>query len=329
MNRKKLLAITTLALAASAFAGEAVAQGKGALALEAAREYRERARYPENSRALLPGETDPVKAKRTPTRQSRRGPDGAEPTLAVWASEVSYGPGETIDLFASLEDRGKPQAPDSVTAEIAGATGIVAHVTYADDGQGADRRAGDGVWSARLTLPEGLVPELAESYMVRATARLGDGDLRHAAGGFLYSNPSGRLTGRFRDELREGSLVILAEIEVAEAGRFHLAGTLASPNGEPFGWAQTAARLEPGRHWLELSYYGLMFHDRKVAGPFRLQSAALATTTSMPNALNDVVENAHVTRAWRLEQFRNTPFGEAQLLEAAERLERANGQGGK
>lgn len=171
-------------------------------------------------------------------------------------------------------------------------------------------------------MPEGLQPELAASYMVKVRSRLLDGDVRESVGGFLYSNPAAHLTGRYRDELRDGSLVIAAEVDVARAGRFHLAGTLYSLAGEPVGTAQSAAGLEPGRQWIELSFYGLMFHDREVAGPYRLGTVALATTGGMPNALNDLVENAHVTRAWKLEQMTEKPFGNQRLLEAASRLEK-------
>ncbi|HKI03421.1 MAG TPA: hypothetical protein VKK31_15695 [Thermoanaerobaculia bacterium] len=107
----------------------------------------------------------------------------------------------------------------------------------------------------------------------------------------------------------------------AERGRFHLAGTLYSKAGEPVGYAQAAANLEPGRQWIELSYYGLMFHDRQVAGPYRLGSLAFSTTTQMPNALNDLVENAYVTRPYRLRQMREAAFERPQLLETAKRLE--------
>lgn len=309
---------TTLGILMIALALPAVAQEKGWLARETAQDYRERARFPESSRALAPGEKDPVKEKRTPTRQSQRGPEGKGPALSVWTGAVSYEAGRPVDLFATVEEG----VALEVSADVVGEAGdLVAQAVYADDGRGADRKAGDGVWSARLAMPGGTEPELAASYMVKVRARLVDGDIRETIGGFLYSNPAGRLTGRYRDELRDGSLVVSAEVAVTRSGRFHLAATLYSPKGEPVGTAQGAAELQPGRQWIDLSFYGLIFHDRKVAGPYRLGTVALATTGGMPNALNDLVENAHVTRAWRLEQMTSKPFGNPNLLDAATRLE--------
>jgi hypothetical protein len=297
----------------------AVAQEKGWLARETAREYREQARFPESSRALRPGDADPVKEKRTATAQTQRGPEDRGPALSVRAESVSFEEGKPIRLYATVEQG----IALEVTGEIVGAAGdLVATFAYADNGKGIDKKAGDGVWSARVRMPDGLEPELAASYMVKVRSRLLDGDIRESVGGFLYSNPAAHLTGRYRDELRDGSLVIAAEVDVTRSGRFHLAGTLYSMAGEPVGTAQAAAELEPGRRWIELSFYGLMFHDRQVAGPFRLGTLSLATTGGMPNALNDLVENAHVTRAWKLEQMTTRPFGNERLLEAASRLEK-------
>ncbi len=313
---KKMIGIAMTLLAVPAMAQ--IEAGK--LARETAKEYRELARYPESSRVVNKGEADPVREKRQPTRQTRRGSDANDPTLAVWASKVSYEKGQAIDLYASLEDRGKAiSAATVITGEIEDSEGrILAQVTYQDNGKDADLRAGDGVYSARL-IPSTLIA--TASYMVRVQTRLADGDPLSAAGGFLYSDPSAHLTGRYRDVLRDGNLVIAAEVEVTERGRFHLAGTLYSMAGEPIGYAQAAAELEPGRQWIELSYYGLLFHDRQAAGPYRLGTLALATTGRMPNALNDLVENAHVTRAYRVQQMRNVSFERPQLLDAAKRLE--------
>lgn len=293
------------------------AGAQGWLGRETAREYREQARFPESSRALEPGDADPVKEKRTATAQTQVGPEG-KGRLTVRAESVSFEVGRPIRLQATVEEG----IALEVTGEIVGTAGeLVAVFAYADDGRGIDRKAGDGTWSARVRMPEGLEPELAASYMVKVRSRMLDGDVRESVGGFLYSNPAAHLTGRYRDELRDGSLVVAAEVDVTRAGRFHLSATLYSLAGEPVGTAQAAAELEPGQRWIELSFYGLMFHDRQVAGPYRLGTVALATTGGMPNALNDLVENAHVTRAWKLEQMTAKPFGNPRLLEAARRME--------
>lgn len=320
--RTKMIAILMMTMALPV-----LAQDRTWFAQETARDYRLRARFPESSRALAPGEKDPVKEKRTATHQTSRDPEGKGAALSVWAGKVSYEVGRPVTLFATVEGG----AALEVSADVVGEAGdLVAHVVYGDQGRGGDRQAGDGVWTARFRMPAGVEPEVAASYMVKVRSRLADGDVRETVGGFLYSNPGARLTGRYRDELRDGSLVVSAEVDVVRAGRFHLAGTLYSDRGakkgEPVGTAQAAAELQPGRQWIDLTFYGLMFHDRQVAGPFRLGTVALTTAGSMPNALNDLVENAYVTRAWRLDQMTAKPFANVTLLDAAARLEAAASQ---
>ncbi len=317
--RTKMIGILLMTLAVPV-----LAQERGWFEKETAKDYRLRARFPESSRALAPGEKDPVKEKRTATHQTSRDAEGKGAALSVWAGKVSYEVGRPIMLFATVEE-GKAL---EVSADVVGEAGdLVAHLVYGDEGRGGDRQAGDGVWTARFRMPAGVEPEVAASYMVKVRSRLADGDVRETVGGFLYSNPGAHLTGRYRDELRDGSLVVSAEVDVARAGRFHLAATLYSAKkGEPVGTAQAAAELEPGRQWIDLTFYGLMFHDRQVAGPFRLGTVALTTAGAMPNALNDLVENAYVTRAWRLDQMTAKPFANVILLDAAARLEAAASQ---
>lgn len=300
------------------------------LALNAALDYAERARYPQWSQALAAGAADPVLDARVPTRQSRLGPNGAGPRLTVWASTVSAQPGETVTLFATLTPAaasGLFAAPAltgaRVAAELLGQRlGPLGTVTYRDNGTGPDALARDGVYTAAVMLPSSpaLALGTADSVLVKVTATLPNDELRQAAGGFQISRPGARLTGRYRDAVRNGNLVIAAEVEALAPGRVHLSGTLADLTGAPFATAQAAQPLAAGTHWVELSFYGLAFHDRGVTGPARLASIALASTDSMPNALGPVATDAHTTQAYGLAQFTARLFDDPALLETARRL---------
>lgn len=308
------------------------------LALQAAEDYRERARYPEWSSALEAGAADPLVDARTPTRQSRLGPNGAGPRLSVWSSTVSALPGESVTLYAALAHTATKRAlleaapspgtavtDAQVTGELlARELGSLGTVRYRDDGVAPDTLAGDGLYTASFTLPATRAPALgkADSVLVKVSALLADGDVRKAAGGVLFSNPAARLTGRYADSLRDGNLVIAAEVEVLAPGRVHLTGTLANAGGQPFASAQAARVLSTGRQWLELPFYGLAFHDRAIAGRVTLASVALASTNGMPNALGPVVTNAHVSKVYAPAQFTAAPFNDPALLEQARRLER-------
>ncbi|HEY4590339.1 MAG TPA: hypothetical protein VII86_14020, partial [Thermoanaerobaculia bacterium] len=99
IDAKKKVAIAMVMLAASGLGiRPAAAQVEpGKLARDSAKDYREAARYPASSHALKKGETDPIQEKRIPTRQTRRGPDDAEPAISVWAAKVSFEKGQPVD----------------------------------------------------------------------------------------------------------------------------------------------------------------------------------------------------------------------------------------
>src|SRR6185295_18295913 len=154
---------------------------------------------------------------------------------------------------------------------------------------------------------------------VRAVTR--DGDERMAATSFLYSAPWAELTGRFRDGIVGGSLVVEAEVAVARAGRFHLEASLYSRDAShALAWAQAAETLEPGARWIALPFYGLVLREAGVDGPYLLRYAALSTTGQVPNAKNRVLENAYVTAAYRVASFSDAPFNDPGLLDAADRV---------
>ncbi len=286
---------------------------------ETARDYREQSRYPNDSWPLKPGQVDPVKDERTANPVSVRS-EGIE--LRVWPAVVGFEAPEPVDLFAALSTGLAPLEARQITGEVVGPSGeVIGQFDYLDDGQGADEKAGDGTYSARLNwIP---APELAEIYLVRVQARTPEGKPLHASGGFLYGRPWAHLTGQYRDSLRDGNVVVAAEVEVTRSGRFHLSGTLYSGEKQPLGVAQNAAHLEPGRHWLELAFFGLMFHDRGSAGPYRLGSAVLTTVSALPGAPSRLAQDVHVTKPYALSSLRSTPFDRADLVDAAERLEAA------
>src|SRR6185436_19265691 len=148
--------------------------------------------------------------------------------------------------------------------------------------------ANDLVYTATVVPGREGAADFKGAQLVEVHAETKSGEERVATTGFLYSIPLAHLTGRYRDEIVEGNLVVSAEVQVDAPGRFHLEATLADSDGTSFGWAQNAQVLDAGMAWIPLTYWGLMFREHHVDGPYVLASAALSTTGEMPNQKNDV-----------------------------------------
>lgn len=292
------------------------------LAALAAEDYRRRARYPPWAHVLEDGE-DPILRDRQVTPVRMAGPYGEQPVITVFPDRTGFESPEPVLVYAYLEDDGQRIPAAEMRGEVVAENGKkLAELHFRDDGKEGDAVAGDGMYTAVLEPEPDMLEPLSASYLVRVVATTEEGVERRVATSFLYSNPDAQLTGRFRDRLVDGELVISAEVEVKNSGRFHLEGTLyTAEDGRSVAWSQNSAELEPGRHWIDLRYPGLAFHEKGAPGPYELRFAALSTTTAMPNAKNRLYEHAHVTGPYRLDDFSSEPYNDPDLLAAAEQLE--------
>jgi hypothetical protein len=293
-----------------------------ALGMQAAAEYRRRARYPRSAQPLAPDEADPIVRDREISPVESRGRNGAEPVLRVFAAAMGFESPEPAVVYAELTTNGRPVPAREIRATLTTEMlAPLAEVPFHDDGADGDAVAGDGRWT--VVFPgDALGGPLSTSYLVQVHARLDGDDERKGAASFLYASPHAQLTGGYRDALVDGSLVVGIEVDVAQAGRFHVEATLYGAGGtEKIAWAQAAQWLEPGTQWLDLSFFGLILRERGIDGPYVLRYVALSTTTEMPNAKNRLAENAYQTAAYRAAGFSDRPYQDPDLLEAAERIE--------
>jgi len=293
-----------------------------AVARNAAADYRRRARYPRSSQPLDDG-TDPIERDRQVSRITQRGPNGEDPTLTVYPLATGFEDPEPAVLYAYLTVDGTRVPARAIRGTILTEDRQpIADVEYRDDGTGGDAVANDRLYTAVFVPGRETVPALGSSYMVQVAATTRTDDERRAATSFLYSHPHAQLTGQYRDAVVNGSLEVGVEVEVAETGRFHVEATLYGPDGTAtIAWAQAAAALEPGRHWMTLPFYGLILHERGIAGPYLLRWVALSTTTEMPNAKNRLSEANYHTAPYDLAAFTDRPFNDPGLLDAASRLD--------
>lgn len=285
-----------------------------------ANDYVRRARFPRSSQPIEEG-VDPIVRDREVTRGKSAGPEGSHPTLVVWPEQTGFEAPHPIVLHAYLVHDDHKVDPRALAGEVRTQQGgVLAALAFHDDGLDGDAESNDLVYTAVVAPGRERAVEFKGAQLVEVHAETRSGEERVATSGFLYSMPLAHLTGRYRDELVDGNLVVSAEVEVDAPGRFHLEATLAKADATPLGWAQNAQVLEAGTAWIPLTYWGLMFRERDAAGPYLLASVALSTTGEMPNQKNDVVTSAYVTKAYAVAAFSDRAFADPGLLDAAARL---------
>ena len=153
-----------------------------------------------------------------------------------------------------------------------------------------------------------------------------DGDKRTARTRFYYGAPSAKLTGYYRDELVDGHLQLLAEIEVKELGEYRLEATLSGSHGL-LTWSENTVQLEPGITMMPLTFWGLAFREANEPGPYKLSSIALANVTYKPPQLNDAFSTTYETAPYKPQDFSNERYNDPRLIERAARAEaRARGE---
>ncbi|MCC6847744.1 MAG: hypothetical protein IT294_04525 [Deltaproteobacteria bacterium] len=290
------------------------------LAGAAADDYARRARFPRSSQPLEDG-VDPIVRDREVTPGRSMGPEGRRPTLVVWPEKTGFEAPAPIVVHAYLVHDDRKVDPRALRGEIRTQHGgVLAALEFHDDGAHGDAIANDLVYTALVAPGRERTLDFKGAQLVEVRAETKTGEERIATSGFLYNVPLAHLTGRYRDEVVDGNLVIRAEVQVDAAARFHLEATLGESDGTPLAWAQNAQMLDAGTGWIALTYWGLILRERGAAGPYRLSSVALSTTGEMPNQKNDVVSGAYVTQAHPVTAFSDRPYNDPDLLDAAARL---------
>ncbi len=283
-------------------------------------DYVRRARFPRSSQPIEDG-VDPIARDREVTRGKSAGPEGTNPTLVVWPARTGFEAPSPIVLYAYLVRDERKVDPTEITGEIRTQQGgVLAALDFHDDGTNGDDSANDLVFTSVVTPGRERASDFKGAQLVEVHARIKNGEQRVATTGFLYSIPLAHLTGRYRDDVVDGNLVVNAEVLVDAAARFHLEATLATPDGTPIGWSQNALVLEAGTAWIPLTYWGLLFREHGSDGPYVLSSVALSTTGEMPNQKNDVATNPHTTKPYPVTTFSERRFDDPDLLDAAARL---------
>lgn len=276
------------------------------------------ARFPPTSRPLDPGQVDLLRPHarhegpvptRTPARGEQPDPentyvvlftadryfvtgdDDVVATLKVWKG-TTPGPGVAVsDLGATLVaigDAGEEEIA-SPAFEAVREDGGVAYRASFDPTPGKGAAAGTYRLRAAFTAPDGTQATGEIDFFVTPRERV-----------------PARFTGRFRERLEDGSLVIAAQVDVATAGRYEIEANLFDARDQPIASALFSGELAAGKQDVDLLFFGLIFHERQASGRFTLRDLRgyrFSPGESPDRAMMASYAGEHRTASYALDAF--------------------------
>jgi hypothetical protein len=179
-------------------------------------------------------------------------------------------------------------------------------VPVKDDGSGSDAQAGDLLYTATLQPNAEQKKQLYGQVLIEGSVDVPGTGTRVIPGVLIYTRgPRAKLTGRWRDYLRQGHLYLEAELEVEEPGLFTLMAQVFGPNKEPIAWARQMEQLPAGRGHITLEVFGKVLHDAGIDGPYHVRQVLLTRDYEDTGQYDPgvTIEEAHQTRAYRASEF--------------------------
>jgi hypothetical protein len=179
-------------------------------------------------------------------------------------------------------------------------------VPVKDDGSGEDELAGDRQYTATLLPNREQKKLLLGRVLVEGSVEVPGVGMRTIPATLIYTQgPRAKLTGRWKDSVRNGSLALEAELEVEEPGLFTLMAQVFGPHLEPIAWVKQTEKLGSGRGTLTLEVFGKVLHDMGVDGPYRVRQVLLSRDYENSGDYDPgvTIEEAHQTKPYRAGEF--------------------------
>ncbi len=147
--------------------------------------------------------------------------------------------------------------------------------------------------------------------------------------------PPARFTGKVSDWLESGSLVLEVGVDVRRDGNYTIQGNLYSKlDDRPVAYTTFTGPLKTTDHVVRLEYYGLVFHDAGIPGPYvlrRLRGRKLPEGTQSGRGADlRTMELAYETKSYSLEEFTSaewtSPLKQSQIAALEREIAAAEGR---
>ena len=144
-------------------------------------------------------------------------------------------------------------------------------VAFGDRGEAGDKQAGDGIFTAEVAPAASGFTGYNGQIGVVVAARIGS-RLFPVRFSLMYtSSPPAVFTGKVRESLEQGALVLRVELEVTRGGRYLVNGRLDDRDGQTFAFLAFNDVLEAGRREVALELFGKLALDSQALSPYRLR----------------------------------------------------------
>lgn len=261
-------------------------------------EHKNFKRYPPENHRFETPEQDPVTQRYAVDERSTINEDHTF-GLTIWSDQKFYLQGDSVNVYAYVQNKDGQKLQAEYEAFLVFNNQTLAPVDFIDEDK-------DGTYQGVIDLSQiqsgTFQPGIYKVLITTPQHNITD------AITFTLSQPDIGLTGDMRDFVsEEGHLTIEIEVEVSSSQPFYFQASLYSVTGVPIGVTQASHTLAPGKHWVPLTYSGLMVRDSNESGPYVLQQVSLAKVT-MPMQRAPALYPEYQTEPYGLDEFSNTPY---------------------
>lgn len=278
-------------------------KNKTALHQAVIKEHETFTRYPSQNRRIERIERDPVSMTYETHNRTSESDDKAS-SITAWADQKYMLRGEQVTISARVDSQSTQGIANKMLTEIIVNERQSLGTFSLVDGN----RDGTYNFTASSEMTQNWPIGIYKALIVSDHKNLSE------SVSFTVSPPVIRLTGEHRDTLTSnGDLQVDIEIETTESARYYIRASLYSSTNDPIGSAEYSEQLPPGKHWIPLTYFGLMVHDAGEPGPYLLKYVELAQSgvpmLRMPQEKTNIY-----TQSYALDQFNTQTFAEKDKL---------------
>ncbi|MEQ9366581.1 MAG: hypothetical protein RIF32_20240, partial [Leptospirales bacterium] len=220
------------------------------------RDYKNWAKYPPDSRPLLPSHSDVLEYRTIPVAMQKMPikVDGelktSDYSCLLQPENHTITEGEHMRVFLTCHKTGEQKKREirivdyRLEARAGERKFSPIAPTVNDDGLNGDAAAKDRVFTFEF---RPRTSDWADMYLTVNFEISGDeSGAKHSLTTHFFSSPvaPARFTGEFREEFREGSLIVAAEVEVKKPGNYTIEANLMAANEEPVAFARKDANLK-------------------------------------------------------------------------------------